>query len=138
MITVVIIGILTAAGLPSYNQYILRSHRADVKNMLLTVAQRLEQNHSLTGSYALTPAGAAIVDATIAGWGFGQIPLSGAARYNITFQAVPTATTFTLVATPVGAQLPDACGILTLDNRNLKSAALQNNRSQVTRDCWDR
>jgi type IV pilus assembly protein PilE len=140
MITVAIIGILAAIALPNYNQYVMRSHRAAAKNTLLAVAQRLEQNYTLSGSYARTQGAAAddIGDATIAGWGMGQSPTSGAARYTITFLAAPTATVFTLIATPVGGQLADLCGVFTLDNRNLKGAAGQNNRSQVTRDCWDR
>lgn len=138
MITVAVVAILAAIALPSYNQYVLRSHRAEAKNTLLTIAQRLEQNYTLASSYAVTQAGAAIDNTTIAGWGLSQTPLSGAARYNITFQAAPTATIFTLIATPNGAQLNDTCGILLMDNRNLKGAAGQNNRNQITRDCWDR
>lgn len=138
MITVAVIAVLAAIALPSYNQYVLRSHRAEAKNTLLTIAQRLEQNYTLAASYALTQAAVAIDNTTIAGWGLSQTPLSGAARYNITFQAAPTATTFTLIATPTGAQTNDTCGILLIDNRNLKGAAGQNNRNQITRDCWDR
>ena len=139
MITVAIISILAAIALPNYSSYIMRSHRADAKNTLLAVAQRLEQNYTLAGTYAATTAGAAINDASITAWGLNQTPLSGAARYNITFvTGQPTATTFTLQAAPTGAQASDTCGTMTLDNRNLKGAAGQNNRHQTTRDCWDR
>jgi type IV pilus assembly protein PilE len=141
LITIAIIGILVAIALPSYNRYVLRSHRAEAKNMLMATAQRLEQNYTLSGSYARTQGAAAddINAATITAWGFGQVPLSGPARYNITFAAAqPTATTFVLLATPVGGQAADTCGILLLDNRNLKGAAGQNNRNQTTRECWDR
>lgn len=142
MITVAVVAVLAAIAIPSYNQYVLRSHRAEAKNIMLSVAQRLEQNYTLSGSYARTQGATADdIDATdIAGWGLNQVPLSGAARYNITFGAgQPTAATFGLVATPAGAQVADTvCGVLTLDNRNLKGANGQNNRSQVTRDCWDR
>lgn len=140
MITVAVIGILTAIAVPSYTQYVMRSHRAEAKNMLLAVAQRLEQNYTLSGSYARTQNAAAddIDDTDIAGWGMSQVPLSGTLRYNITFQANPTAIAFALQATPVGPQTSDTCGVMTLDNRNLKGAAGQNNRSQTTRNCWDR
>lgn len=142
MITVAVVAILASIALPNYNQYVLRSHRAEAKNVMLAVAQRLEQNYTLSGSYARTQGAAADdIDVTdITGWGLNQVPTSGAARYNISFGAgQPTAASFVLVATPAGAQVADTtCGILTLDNRNLKGANGQNNRSQVTRDCWDR
>lgn len=144
MIAVAVVAILSAIALPSYNQYVLRSHRAEAKNMLLAVAQRLEQNYTLSGSYDTTPGNAApnINNAMLGTWGLSQAPLSGAPRYNISFQAAPaqpTPITFVLLATPVGAQIADTtCGVLLLNNVNLKGAAGQNNRSQVTRDCWDR
>lgn len=138
MITVAIIGILASIALPNYSQYVLRGNRAEAKNTLLALAQRLEQNYTLSGSYATDQAGTAIDATTISAWGLNQVPLNGAARYTISFQAAPTATAFTIIATPSGSQATDACGVLTLDNRNLKGAAGQNNRSPVTRDCWDR
>ena len=140
LIVIAIIGILAAVALPSYNQYVLRSHRAEAKSMLTATAQRLEQNYTLSGSYAQTQGSAIndINDATITAWGFDQVPLNGPARYTITFSANPTAVTFALLATPVGAQAADSCGILSLDNRNLKGANGQLNRSQITRECWDR
>ena len=141
LIVIAIIGILAAIALPSYNRYVLRSHRAEAKNMLLATAQRLEQNYTLSGSYAQTQ-GSAVNDinaATITAWGFGQVPLNGPARYTITFAALnPTAVTFALLATPVGAQAADTCGVLLLTNTNLKGANGQGNRHPVTRECWDR
>ena len=141
LIVIAVIGILVAIALPSYNRYVLRSHRAEAKNMLMATAQRLEQNYTLSGSYAQAQ-GSAVNDintATVTAWGFGQVPLNGPARYNITFAAGnPTAVTFVLLATPVGGQAADTCGVLLLDNRNLKGANGQNNRNQVTRECWDR
>lgn len=139
MITVAIIGILASIALPNYRQYVLRGNRAEAKNTLLTLAQRLEQNYTLSGSYATDQAGTAIGATTISDWGLNQVPLSGAARYNISFLATPTATAFTIIATPSGSQATDTCGVLMLDNRNLKGAVgVLNNRSQTTRDCWDR
>ncbi|MBG6071097.1 MULTISPECIES: type IV pilin protein [unclassified Polaromonas] len=142
MITVAVVAILSAIALPSYNGYVLRSHRAEAKNTLLAVAQRLEQIYTLESSYAITKdaaGNAAVVnDALIASWGLNQTPLSGTARYNITFSANPTTTAFTLLATPANAQANDTCGVMLLDNRNLKGAAGQGNRGAITRECWDR
>lgn len=139
MIAVAIVGILGAIALPSYKQHVMRGHRADARNALLAVAQRLEQNYSLSGSYALLQDGStAVSDTTIAGWGLDKTPLGSGTRYNITFQSAPTTTAFTLIATPTGTQTGDSCGVLSLDNRNLKGANGQGNRSDVTRNCWDR
>lgn len=139
MITVALVGLLTALAVPNYNEYVRRSHRSDAKNAMLAVAQRLEQNYTIAGTYLTTQAGVPINDATIVAWGFGQLSLSGAPRYNVTFVGgVPTATTFTLQATPIGPQATDTCGILTLDNRNLRGAAGQGNRGARTIECWSR
>jgi type IV pilus assembly protein PilE len=141
MIVVAVISILAAIAVPSYSRYVQRSHRAEAKNLLSAVAQRLEQNYTLSGSYARTQGAVAddIANASIVAWGMDQTPIGSAVRYNVTFVAgEPTATTFALQATPAGPQATDTCGVLTLNNRNSKGAAGQNNRNQITRDCWDR
>lgn len=144
LITMAIVGILAAIAIPSYTQYVLRANRADAKTALLAVAQRLEQNYTLNGRYDRDQAGNNIDNTTLTTWRLNQVPAGGAARYNIAFvntaPAVwPSQTAFTLSATPTGAQAADTtCGTLTIDNRNLKSANGQSNRSQITIDCWDK
>ena len=141
MVVVAVIGILAAIALPSYTRYVQRSNRAEARNVLLAAAQRMEQNYTQTSDYSVTSNAAgtgtvAVNDAMLTTWGLDQSPAGGAALYTITFQAAPTAAAFTLVATPQGSQATDECLVLTLDNRNLRGAAGQNNRSTVTRDCW--
>jgi type IV pilus assembly protein PilE len=140
MITVAIVAMLAAIALPSYNEYVRRGHRAEAKNTLQAIAQRLEQNYTLSGSYALTQGAVAINNASIAAWGMDSTPTTGGIRYNMTFGAgEPTTTTFVLQATPAGSQVGDTCGVLMMDHRNLKGAGgVLNNRVQLTRDCWDR
>lgn len=140
MITVAIVAILAAVALPSYNEYVRRGHRAEAKNTLQAIAQRLEQNYTLSGSYALTQEAAAINNTSITNWGMNATPTTGGVRYNMTFVAgEPTTTTFVLQATPTGAQAADTCGILMMDHRNLKGAiGVLDNRAQITRDCWDK
>lgn len=142
MIVVAVIGVLSAIAYPSYTAYVLRSHRAEAKNYLQSVAQRLEQNYSLSGSYNANQAGGAINNAFIAAAGFNVVPAGGPARYNISFAAgQPTAGGYVLQAVPTGAQANDTCGTLLLNQQNIKGAgnpAVLNNRAQLTLDCWGR
>lgn len=51
MITVAIIGIVSAIAYPSYTEYIRRGHRADARAGLLQAAQWMERAATATGSY---------------------------------------------------------------------------------------
>lgn len=146
MIVVAVIGILTAIAVPSYNAYTLRSHRADARNFLLSVSQRLEQNYTITGTYLRTQGAAAddVDNAWINGSGFGRVPVSGPVRYNIVFNGgVPAAAAmYVLLAVPAGAQVGDTCGTLVLDQSGRKGAGAGATavtpRADTTRECWSR
>lgn len=144
MVVVAIIGILAAVAVPSYSAYVLRSYRADARNALQALAQRLEQNYTITGSYAQTQQGTAIDNTWITALGMNVVPSAGAARYNISFRTgFPTATTFVLQAVPTGAQAGDTtCGSLLLDQSNLKGAGVGGTtvtpRATTTITCWSR
>lgn len=118
MIVVSIIGILAAVVYPSYKNYALRSKRADAKSVLLENAQFFERKFTETNSYEdLDPV-------------FEQSPKDGAAAYAIT--AASDATTFTLTATPQGAQADDSCGALTINQTGQKGA------DGDVADCWNK
>lgn len=146
MIVVAIIGILSAIAIPSYNAYIQRSHRAEAKNYLTTLAQRLEQNYTLSGSYTRTQGSAVdnVDNDSITDSGFGTVPPGGPARYNISFVggAPVDAATYTLQAVPAGAQVGDTCGTLLIDQAFRKGAGpgavVVTPRAQLTLDCWGR
>jgi type IV pilus assembly protein PilE len=145
MIAVAIIGILVGVALPAYSEYVRRAARVDAKNALMSLAQRLEQNYTLAGRYDQTQDGAAINDAMIAAWGLNQSPSTGPARYNLTFAANSLGNaTYTLQATPAGSQAIDRCGVLALNERNLKASnGADPNTAGVSRavqtlDCWGR
>ena len=56
MITVAVIGILSAIAYPSYAEYVRRGHRAEARAGLMQAAQWLERAATATGSYPLTAA----------------------------------------------------------------------------------
>lgn len=108
MIAVAILAIVAAIALPLYNQYSVRTYRAEAQADLMACAQALERfastNFNYTGAEATFAAGD-LCD-----------PLSVRnGRYVIDLD-VPDAAQFTLTATPVdpGPMVDD--GILTYDD----------------------
>ncbi len=59
MITVAIIGILSAIAYPSYSEYVKRTHRAEAQEILLENAQVLERNFTAVNRYDDNGSGAA-------------------------------------------------------------------------------
>ena len=112
MIVVVIIGILASIALPAYQDYIRRAHRADAQTLMLQFAQAMERcaaRHRTYANVASDPACA---------------PLSPQApRYTFAIDPLPTATTFTIKATPnsVGGQNQDPCGEMTLNQLGVRT-----------------
>jgi type IV pilus assembly protein PilE len=129
MIVVAIIGILAAIAYPSYQNYVLRSGRADGQAKLMEILQAQERFYSQNQAYVtnLGVGGLAYGVATDA-----AVP-SDERRYNISAAACGGSTIarcVTLTATRVGPQLQDnECGNLTLDSRGTKGA------TDVDR-CW--
>ncbi|WP_286071530.1 type IV pilin protein [Stenotrophomonas sp. 57] len=117
MVVVIVIGILAAVVIPSYQEYVRRSHRAVAKADLAEYAQRAERYHSSNNSYS----------------GF-TLPSKvspregGTVRYNLEFKG--DGATFTIAASPQGAQAKDSCGKLSLDQANRKTA------EGTLSDCW--
>ena len=129
MIVVAIIGILAAIALPSYNEYIRRGHRAEARAGLLQAQQWMERASTATGVYPLTAALPA------------SLKVIPSDRYDITIVS-PTGgvvadngRTFTLTATPKGAQSGDKCGNYTLNHTGLRGANGVTTGAIVT-ECW--
>ena len=111
LLTMVIIGILAAIAIPSYQGYVERSYRADAQAELLETAQRLERRYSQTFSFVDTGGAASPVI---------QVPESGDARYLIDIAIANSGSTYTLSAVPKGAQADDECGTLWLQSNGSK------------------
>ena len=123
MITVAIIGILAAIALPSYQDSVRKSRRADVKGVLLGLANAMERRFTETNSYL----GAAVGPANTGTPSIYTIPAETTTYYTVTISAA-NASSYTLSAAPKGAQTSDTCGTLTLDNTGVKGP--------TTAGCW--
>jgi len=126
LVAVMIVGILTAVAVSSYQDYVLRAQRSDAKTVLLEVAGWMERNYTATGAYDVDPAGAAIATPP-----FTQSPKTGTARYNISFSAIG-AQAFTVQSVPVGTDAE--CGTLTLNNQGAQTES----GTGTVADCWQR
>lgn len=125
MIVVAIVGILSAIAIPSYNEYIRRGHRADARAGLLQAQQWLERAATATGVYptALPASLTWAADTT--------------KRYTIAIGGPATPSTFTLTATPKGAQVGDKCGNFTVTHTGLRGAKGVTTGDIVT-ECWNK
>ncbi|MFZ1319763.1 MAG: type IV pilin protein [Candidatus Nitrotoga sp.] len=136
MVAVVIIGIVVAVALPSYQNHVRQSNRAVAKAILLENAQFMERFYTVNNQYDATVgadgianAGGDDVDVALP---LTQSPRTGAVvQYNISLQAVADAT-FTLRAVPVGSMAGDICGTLTLTNTGVQGAG-----GDIA-SCWNR
>lgn len=124
MISVAVIGILTAIALPQYRDYIERSRRADGRAALLKAAQWLERAASIRGEYPdLTS------EAAMKGVGLYE---SDAKKFNVSMTA-RTMTTYTLQATPTIAD--SKCGNLTLNQASVRG---RTGSTLTVDECWNR
>ncbi|MDY0106082.1 MAG: type IV pilin protein [Giesbergeria sp.] len=125
MIVVAIVGILTAIAMPSYNEYIRRGHRADARAGLLQAQQWLERASTATGVYPTA------LPANLT-WA-----ADNTKRYTISIGGPATTSSFTLTATPKGAQVGDKCGNYTLTHTGLRGAKGVTTGDIVT-ECWNK
>ncbi len=136
LIVIVVLGILTAVAVPTYQAHTARANRAEAKAALMQAAQLMERNYSTANCYNYrTPAtcaaqaGAAMAIAI-------QVPAgpAAAARYNIALSAV-NRSSFTLRATRSGTMSNDPCGDFTLTHTGTQGL-IGNTLSFA--ECWQR
>ena len=127
MIVVAIIGIISAIAYPSYNQYIVRSKRADGISALMLASQAMERFRSNPPySYKVG------TDGTDLGAIFAiQVPVEGGTAYY-DLALTSDATSYTLTATPTGS-MAGQDGALTLTNTGARTWV---DDSAASHDCW--
>lgn len=131
MITVAIIGILSAVALPSYRSYVERAHRASARTVLLEAAQFMERYRASNFRYVDSGGTAPALPARL------QVsPAEGGKRYDVALSAA-NATSFTLTATPFG-WTDNICGNLELTSLGEKKQTFAPTDAAVTASCWIR
>lgn len=128
IVAMVIVATLAAIAIPSYNSYVLKSHRTEAKSALLDAASLEERFFSTSNTYSANPADL--------GYGNGPTPFPvGSGYYNITsiavIPAVPptplapsgTPASFQITATAVGQQANDtACATFSVNSAGQQTA----------------
>lgn len=112
MIVVAVVAVLAAVAIPSYQDYIRRSQRAEARAEVLKAEGWLERFYTENNRYSNNAANNAnSTFSTI----FTSVPAGGPARYNIRLTTV-TATTYLITAEAVNSMSTDACGNYTKTN----------------------
>ena len=121
LIALACVALLASLAWPSYQSLILKSQRAQARASLLQTAHWFERAASANGSYP----SAADVPASL-------LQVEGQ-RYKMTVTS--TAQSYTISATPLGAQAADTCGVLTVNHLGVRSVQ---GASQTAAQCWSR
>jgi type IV pilus assembly protein PilE len=110
-IVVVIVAILAAVAIPSYQSYVKESRRQEAQQGLLTLSLLMERSFARTGSYPIATLPSA------------DLPT---AYYSFSLDASSSVSTFKMQAAPIGSQSGDSCGTMTLNQAGQKTPA----------NCW--
>lgn len=126
MIVVLIVAVLAAIAIPSYQSHVMRTNRAAARGCMAEFAQFMERYYSTNTTNPMSYVGAA--------------PTPGCTtesnlnlRYTFSMTGV-AARTYTINATPIGVQLDrdTACGTLTLDQAGTRN---KTGTAAIT-ECW--
>jgi type IV pilus assembly protein PilE len=135
MIAVVIVGILAAIALPSYNNYVLRANRTVGKAMIMEIAAKQESYFTDRKRYAADLAQLGYVAAfPVLTADSRLVASSSAAIYSVSIMDVDAAGSYFLITIiPQGRQVKDTkCGTMSLNSRGVKAASGSDGAS----NCW--
>lgn len=122
MIVVAVIAILAAIAYPSYADSVRKGRRGQAKTDLLEVAQLLERYRTVNNSYQGFE-----IDA------YEHSPRTGTSYYDVSLGNLGVST-YTLTATPTGAQQEDKrCMALSINQAGVKSAS---GATGSASECW--
>lgn len=121
MVVMAIIGILAAVAVPSYQQHVVRSRRAQAASCTQEFAQFMERFYTTNLRYDQNTAGVAVVLPALACTTENKLD----SHYTIGFDGVVAARTYKLKAVPKGVQAAkdSACGTLYLDQAGTRTTS---------------
>jgi type IV pilus assembly protein PilE len=124
VIVIAILALLAAIALPSYQNYVQRSRRVEGREILQRIASAQERFYTNRNRYTsdLT---------TNAGLNLGSTS-SEDGKYLVTILVAADNQSFTLTATPQGAQAVDRCGNLTVNNVGARGYS----GNETNGKCW--
>jgi len=136
MIVLLIAGLLASISVPSYRQYILRSHRVEAQTVLMNLAAAQERHYLVCNTYTDSIDGPSDTACEIGrGLGFGNFDAdvdglqTENSWYTITIDDAD-AETFTATATAIGGQAGDVdCTTLSIDAAGRREAKSD--------ECWN-
>ena len=131
MIAMVVVAILTAIAIPSYQTYVRQSRRPDAKQGLLDLAAREERYYTVNNTYTGS--------ATALGYATANFPINlGTSMQDYALSVTASsATAYTLQALPLNDQLNDSCGGYQLDNLgNQLNIYPANTAGTTIAGCW--
>ncbi|HEY6898903.1 MAG TPA: type IV pilin protein [Rhodocyclaceae bacterium] len=122
MITVAIIGILSAIAIPNYQNYLVKSNRAAAKAYLLAVANKEEQIFPDARQYTEAATAAQLGSQPISL----ALPTEVSSFYTVTVSYVGgDSKTFKVQAVPIAGTRQASDGTLTVDNTGTKTGNWQ-------------
>ena len=133
MIACVVLAIIVAVAMPSYQAQVRKSRRADARNAILDLAGREERFLSIANSYSQTPTDVGYTGA------FPVTVNNGYYQLSVTVpdpNQAPGITSYLITATTFGPQVTDTdCQTFTV-NQLGQQAALNSGGALNTATCW--
>jgi type IV pilus assembly protein PilE len=143
IVAMVILATLAAIAIPSYTNYVLKSHRTEAKSALLDAASLEERYFSTSNTYTANPLqlgyGVANTPVTV-GTGYYQItninPQPAVAPTALVPGGTPATFTITALPNPAMMQVNDtSCWTWTINSAGQQTALTQGGADN-TANCW--
>lgn len=115
LIVVVILGILAAISIPSYNQYIIKANRVDAQTTLVDIASKIQRYKVSQGSLSN---GSSVIKLTDLGYpALLEIPQNSKPLYKVELSSVTVEGAWELIAEPKTSTKQEGDGWLCLNHK---------------------